>query len=67
MAGAPPSLGELVKDPKDEVPDYAWTWHYFLKQGVSYNEFKELPLPYIFLMMKTADIEQQEREKELDT
>jgi len=62
--GGPPSLGELVKDPADDVPNYAWTWHYFLKQGVSWQEFKQLPMPYIFLVLETNKIEQEKQERE---
>jgi len=61
---AVPSLHSLVEKPEDKVPDYAWTWDYFLTQGVSWDEFRELPLPYIFMMMRTAKIKEKKRERE---
>jgi len=57
-------FGSLVKKPEDEIPDYVWTLDFFLDKGVSWHEFKELPMPYIVYMLKTAKIKQDKRERE---
>jgi len=39
--------------------------YFFLEKGVSYNEFKELPVPYILKMLEHHNkvIEKQKRKK----
>jgi len=63
----PHDLNSLVQKPEDEVPDWAWVYDYFLQQGIAYHEFNELPLPYIFMMLKTSNIRQEKKKKEMDT
>jgi len=60
----PHDLNSLVSKPEDKIPSWAWPQYYFLKQGISYNEFKELPLPYIFTMLKIHKIQQDKKDRE---
>lgn len=62
----PHDLNSLVQKPEDEVPDWAWVYDYFLQQGIAYHEFNELPLPYIFMMLKTNNIRQEKKKKEMN-
>lgn len=40
--------------------------YYFFKKGVDYNSFIQLPLPYIFDMLREANKEAKEKKKEAD-
>ena len=38
-------------------------YYTFWEKGISYNEFKELPIPYIFSILKTHSWVKKEEEK----
>lgn len=40
-------------------------YYLFWEKGISYNEFKELPIPYIMSILKTHNHVKKEEEKEL--
>jgi hypothetical protein len=49
---------------KHKPTDVESVWYFFLDKGIGYNEFKELPIPYIMSMLKCAEYEHKQMKKQ---
>ena len=58
------NLDDFFEPDKSKIPsDYEKTLFFFLEKGVDYNTFMELPIPYIFSMLKTNSFYVEEERK----
>lgn len=59
-------LNKLINKKDDvEADQYADdVAFFFLERGIAYNEFKELPIPYIFKMLMSANRMRKKEEKD---
>lgn len=51
---------------EDTPSDIELLWHHFFERGVSLREFEELPIPYIFSMLRAAEYRRKQREDNID-
>jgi hypothetical protein len=56
------SLGDVV-DKSGEPSSYEFALYMFWEKGISYEEFKKLPIPYTLSIIKTHRWVKQEEEK----
>ena len=61
-------LDTLVQKSDDQkVQEYVDSvLYFFLDKGVSYEEFRKLPLPYIFSMLNMAHKEYERQKKDME-
>ena len=58
------SLNELVEKPQ-EPTDVEMIYYLFWEKGIGLKEFNNLPLPYIFSILRTFSYVKEQEEKEM--
>lgn len=56
-------LDEIVKGKKFKPSNIDRIMYLFWEKGIDYNRFKDLPIPYIFKMLKVYNWVKEEEEK----
>lgn len=59
-------LNKHTKVSNDKPTNLDMIYYLFWEKGIDYNAFNELPLPYIFTILKTHSYIKEEEKKEMD-
>ena len=59
-------LNKHTKSISDKPTNLDMIYYLFWEKGIDYNAFNELPLPYIFTILKTHSYIKEEEKKEMD-
>lgn len=57
-------LDKLTTEHKTKPGEVNLIWYLFWDKGISYNDFAELPIPYILSIIQTHQYVQKQQEKE---